>query len=179
MEPIVTDWLVLVSSRYSISVIILQILRRLLHDYISSRVKHLLLVEPWGFPARPENPNHNSIPVWIRAMGAIMSPFNPLAGLRLAGPLGQHTHTHTLKRLFWGVFSFLWAPFLFCLVTHTHTHTQKGWRSSLSSLWLFSLESERWTPGSFYFFLMSEEVDAFLVDAPGCLQMSYCNIKSK
>ncbi|XP_076610768.1 1-acylglycerol-3-phosphate O-acyltransferase ABHD5-like [Chaetodon auriga] len=52
------------------------------------RVKHLLLVEPWGFPARPENPNHNSIPVWIRAMGAVMSPFNPLAGLRLAGPLG-------------------------------------------------------------------------------------------
>ncbi|XP_034560879.1 1-acylglycerol-3-phosphate O-acyltransferase ABHD5-like [Notolabrus celidotus] len=52
------------------------------------RVKHLLLVEPWGFPSRPENPNHNSIPVWIRAMGAVMSPFNPLAGLRLAGPLG-------------------------------------------------------------------------------------------
>ncbi|XP_062291729.1 1-acylglycerol-3-phosphate O-acyltransferase ABHD5-like isoform X1 [Scomber scombrus] len=52
------------------------------------RVKHLLLVEPWGFPARPENPNHGSIPVWIRAMGAVMSPFNPLAGLRLAGPLG-------------------------------------------------------------------------------------------
>uniref|UniRef100_A0A8D3DQ03 1-acylglycerol-3-phosphate O-acyltransferase ABHD5 n=1 Tax=Scophthalmus maximus TaxID=52904 RepID=A0A8D3DQ03_SCOMX len=59
------------------------------------RVKSLLLVEPWGFPARPENPNHNSIPVWIRAIGAVMSPFNPLAGLRLAGPLGQHTHTHT------------------------------------------------------------------------------------
>ncbi|XP_015248416.1 PREDICTED: 1-acylglycerol-3-phosphate O-acyltransferase ABHD5 [Cyprinodon variegatus] len=53
-----------------------------------NRVKHLLLVEPWGFPARPENPNHYSIPVWIRAIGAIMSPFNPLAGLRLAGPLG-------------------------------------------------------------------------------------------
>ncbi|XP_061886181.1 1-acylglycerol-3-phosphate O-acyltransferase ABHD5-like isoform X4 [Entelurus aequoreus] len=52
------------------------------------RVKHLLLVEPWGFPARPDNPHHNSIPVWIRAMGAVMSPFNPLAGLRLAGPLG-------------------------------------------------------------------------------------------
>ncbi|XP_036949629.1 1-acylglycerol-3-phosphate O-acyltransferase ABHD5-like [Acanthopagrus latus] len=52
------------------------------------RVKHLLLVEPWGFPARPENPNHSSIPMWIRAMGAVMSPFNPLAGLRLAGPLG-------------------------------------------------------------------------------------------
>ncbi|KAF7221554.1 1-acylglycerol-3-phosphate O-acyltransferase ABHD5 [Nothobranchius furzeri] len=54
----------------------------------SNRVKRLLLVEPWGFPARPENPNHHSIPVWIRAIGAVMSPFNPLAGLRLAGPLG-------------------------------------------------------------------------------------------
>ncbi|KAM6899840.1 1-acylglycerol-3-phosphate O-acyltransferase ABHD5 [Xenentodon cancila] len=53
-----------------------------------NRVKHLLLVEPWGFPARPEDPDHHSIPVWIRAIGAIMSPFNPLAGLRLAGPLG-------------------------------------------------------------------------------------------
>ncbi|XP_069371988.1 1-acylglycerol-3-phosphate O-acyltransferase ABHD5 [Paralichthys olivaceus] len=52
------------------------------------RVKSLLLVEPWGFPARPDNPNHHSIPVWIRAIGAVMSPFNPLAGLRLAGPLG-------------------------------------------------------------------------------------------
>ncbi|XP_060949158.1 1-acylglycerol-3-phosphate O-acyltransferase ABHD5-like [Limanda limanda] len=52
------------------------------------RVKSLLLVEPWGFPERPDNPNHNSIPVWIRVMGAVMSPFNPLAGLRLAGPLG-------------------------------------------------------------------------------------------
>ncbi|CAG5892254.1 unnamed protein product [Menidia menidia] len=48
----------------------------------------LLLVEPWGFPARPDNPQHNSIPIWIRAIGAVMSPFNPLAGLRLAGPLG-------------------------------------------------------------------------------------------
>uniref|UniRef100_A0A8C7TLG1 1-acylglycerol-3-phosphate O-acyltransferase ABHD5 n=1 Tax=Oncorhynchus mykiss TaxID=8022 RepID=A0A8C7TLG1_ONCMY len=52
------------------------------------RVKHLILVEPWGFPARPESlDQEKSIPVWIRAMGAVMSPFNPLAGLRLAGPL--------------------------------------------------------------------------------------------
>ncbi|XP_035650716.1 1-acylglycerol-3-phosphate O-acyltransferase ABHD5-like [Oncorhynchus keta] len=53
------------------------------------RVNHLILVEPWGIPARPENlDQEKSIPVWIRAMGAVMSPFNPLAGLRLAGPLG-------------------------------------------------------------------------------------------
>ncbi|XP_038827655.1 1-acylglycerol-3-phosphate O-acyltransferase ABHD5-like isoform X2 [Salvelinus namaycush] len=53
------------------------------------RVKHLILVEPWGFPARPESMDQEkSIPVWIRAMGVIMSPFNLLATLRLAGPLG-------------------------------------------------------------------------------------------
>ncbi|XP_064835149.1 1-acylglycerol-3-phosphate O-acyltransferase ABHD5-like [Oncorhynchus masou masou] len=53
------------------------------------RVKHLILVEPWGFPARPESMvQEKSIPVWIRAMGVVMSPFNLLATLRLAGPLG-------------------------------------------------------------------------------------------
>ncbi|MEQ2193551.1 hypothetical protein XENOCAPTIV_003311, partial [Xenoophorus captivus] len=57
-------------------------------------VRRLLLVEPWGFPARPDNPNHYSIPLWIRAIGAVMSPFNPLAGLRLAGPLGQNIFTN-------------------------------------------------------------------------------------
>nr|XP_020441971.1 1-acylglycerol-3-phosphate O-acyltransferase ABHD5-like isoform X2 [Monopterus albus] len=72
------------------------------------RVKHLLLVEPWGFPARPENPNHNSIPVWIRTMGAVMSPFNPLAGLRLAGPLGPilvQTIRSDFKQKYSSVFS--------------------------------------------------------------------------
>uniref|UniRef100_A0A3Q4BZC9 1-acylglycerol-3-phosphate O-acyltransferase ABHD5 n=1 Tax=Mola mola TaxID=94237 RepID=A0A3Q4BZC9_MOLML len=68
------------------------------------RVKHLLLVEPWGFPARPENPNHNSIPVWIRAMGAVMSPFNPLAGLRLAGPMLVQTIRSDFKQKYLSVF---------------------------------------------------------------------------
>ncbi|XP_036441375.1 1-acylglycerol-3-phosphate O-acyltransferase ABHD5 isoform X3 [Colossoma macropomum] len=54
-----------------------------------SRVKHLILVEPWGFPERPEPGDQDRpIPVWIKALGAMLSPFNPLAGLRLAGPLG-------------------------------------------------------------------------------------------
>ncbi|KAM6968168.1 1-acylglycerol-3-phosphate O-acyltransferase ABHD5 [Aplochiton taeniatus] len=53
------------------------------------RVKHLVLVEPWGFPKRPEAQQEDKpIPVWIRALGAMLSPFNPLAGLRVAGPLG-------------------------------------------------------------------------------------------
>ncbi|KAJ8415705.1 hypothetical protein AAFF_G00402620 [Aldrovandia affinis] len=54
-----------------------------------SRVKHLVLVEPWGFPERPDMTDQDRpIPVWIKALGAMLSPFNPLAGLRLAGPLG-------------------------------------------------------------------------------------------
>ncbi|XP_065253832.1 1-acylglycerol-3-phosphate O-acyltransferase ABHD5 [Emys orbicularis] len=54
-----------------------------------SRVKHLILVEPWGFPERPDNAEQERpIPIWIKALGAMLSPFNPLAGLRLAGPFG-------------------------------------------------------------------------------------------
>ncbi|KAG7245173.1 hypothetical protein INR49_023739, partial [Caranx melampygus] len=41
-----------------------------------------------GF-GRSSRPEFSTSPeVWIRAVGAVMSPFNPLAGLRLAGPLG-------------------------------------------------------------------------------------------
>ncbi|XP_077125099.1 1-acylglycerol-3-phosphate O-acyltransferase ABHD5 isoform X1 [Ranitomeya variabilis] len=54
-----------------------------------SRVKSLILVEPWGFPGRPDHADEERpIPIWIKAVGALLSPFNPLAGLRLAGPLG-------------------------------------------------------------------------------------------
>ncbi|KAJ8004853.1 hypothetical protein DPEC_G00140620 [Dallia pectoralis] len=60
-----------------------------------TRVKHLVLVEPWGIPERPEDQGQAE-PVWIRALGALLSPFNPLAGLRLAGPLGP-TLVSTLR----------------------------------------------------------------------------------
>ncbi|XP_006008899.1 1-acylglycerol-3-phosphate O-acyltransferase ABHD5 [Latimeria chalumnae] len=54
-----------------------------------SRVKHLVLVEPWGFPERPNSPEQDRpIPIWIKAIAAMLSPFNPLAGLRVAGPFG-------------------------------------------------------------------------------------------
>ncbi|XP_027271275.1 1-acylglycerol-3-phosphate O-acyltransferase ABHD5 isoform X3 [Cricetulus griseus] len=54
-----------------------------------SRVSHLILVEPWGFPERPDLADQERpIPVWIRALGAALTPFNPLAGLRIAGPFG-------------------------------------------------------------------------------------------
>ncbi|MXQ98555.1 hypothetical protein E5288_WYG008108 [Bos mutus] len=54
-----------------------------------SRVSHLILVEPWGFSERPDLADQERpIPVWIRALGAALTPFNPLAGLRIAGPFG-------------------------------------------------------------------------------------------
>eukprot|EP00066_Takifugu_rubripes_P003393 XP_003965932.1 PREDICTED: 1-acylglycerol-3-phosphate O-acyltransferase ABHD5 [Takifugu rubripes] len=53
------------------------------------RVKHMVLVEPWGFLERPDTAEEDRpIPVWIKALGAMFTPFNPLAGLRLLGPLG-------------------------------------------------------------------------------------------
>ncbi|XP_016150318.1 1-acylglycerol-3-phosphate O-acyltransferase ABHD5 [Sinocyclocheilus grahami] len=51
------------------------------------RLKHLVLVEPWGFAARP-NVKERWVPIWIQIFGAAMNPFNPLGPLRLAGLLG-------------------------------------------------------------------------------------------
>ncbi|KAF7632529.1 AB hydrolase-1 domain-containing protein [Meloidogyne graminicola] len=53
-----------------------------------SRIRHLVLVDPWGFPERP-NFEQRHIPVWMRAFGKVLSTFNPLAPLRAAGPFGS------------------------------------------------------------------------------------------
>lgn len=52
-----------------------------------SRVKHLVLVDSWGFQKKPEEFEFN-MPLWFRALAAVLSSFNPLAGMRAAGPLG-------------------------------------------------------------------------------------------
>lgn len=52
-----------------------------------SRVRHLVLVDPWGFSARPHT-TQIQIPVWMKAIGMVLSRFNALGALRLAGPLG-------------------------------------------------------------------------------------------
>ena len=55
-----------------------------------SRVQHLVLVDPWGFPEKPpEDEVSLHIPTWVKVLGAVLSPFNPLAGLRAAGPWGM------------------------------------------------------------------------------------------
>lgn len=56
-----------------------------------SRVQHLILADPWGFPVKPTEDNvSRHIPAWVRLLGAVLSPFNPLAGLRAAGPWGRY-----------------------------------------------------------------------------------------
>ncbi|KAJ6643804.1 (Lyso)-N-acylphosphatidylethanolamine lipase, partial [Pseudolycoriella hygida] len=50
------------------------------------RVKHLILADPWGFQ---EKPKEIKAPLWVRAIGTVVAPFNPLWALRAAGPYGQ------------------------------------------------------------------------------------------
>ncbi|KAM6920466.1 (Lyso)-N-acylphosphatidylethanolamine lipase isoform 1-T1 [Lycodopsis pacificus] len=65
-----------------------------------SRVSHLILVDPWGFPERPQTQTQEGqdqgtevvkrppLPRWVKAIAAVVSLFNPLAVIRAAGPLG-------------------------------------------------------------------------------------------
>lgn len=63
-----------------------------------SRIQHLILADPWGFPVKPTEDNINRhIPVWVKFLGAVLSPFNPLAGLRAAGPWGKYCCLYTIE----------------------------------------------------------------------------------
>ncbi|KAM6990013.1 (Lyso)-N-acylphosphatidylethanolamine lipase [Tautogolabrus adspersus] len=65
-----------------------------------SRVSHLILVDPWGYPERPntqtQQPQSQGAdvvkrpppPRWVKAIAAVVSLFNPLAVIRAAGPWG-------------------------------------------------------------------------------------------
>nr|XP_058914717.1 (Lyso)-N-acylphosphatidylethanolamine lipase isoform X3 [Kogia breviceps] len=53
------------------------------------RVKHLILVDPWGFPLRPTDPSQiRAPPTWVKAVASVLGRSNPLAVLRVAGPWG-------------------------------------------------------------------------------------------
>lgn len=55
-----------------------------------SRVRHLLVVEPWGFPVRPEaGEREQTLPLWIKAIISFSSMFNLFTPLRAAGPMGE------------------------------------------------------------------------------------------
>lgn len=64
------------------------------------RVSHLILVDPWGFPEKPQPQQEGSSgqvsqvkrpgpPRWVKAVASVLSFFNPLAIIRLAGPWGE------------------------------------------------------------------------------------------
>ncbi|KAK0428185.1 hypothetical protein QR680_010659 [Steinernema hermaphroditum] len=55
-----------------------------------SRVRHLVLVEPWGFQEEPHTDENllQDFPVWMRGIGALTSLMLPLFFVRLLGPLG-------------------------------------------------------------------------------------------
>ncbi|KAK6014799.1 hydrolase, alpha/beta domain protein [Ostertagia ostertagi] len=53
------------------------------------RVKHLVLVDPWGFPEKVAPTEKQITPYpWMMFIGGVLSYFNPLATLRAAGPYG-------------------------------------------------------------------------------------------
>lgn len=76
-------------------------LSSILHDCnpYSSRVSHLILVDPWGFPERSQQQSHDgqgadvakrpTAPRWVKAIATVVSFFNPLAVIRAAGPWGK------------------------------------------------------------------------------------------
>ncbi|XP_071785530.1 (Lyso)-N-acylphosphatidylethanolamine lipase-like [Asterias amurensis] len=51
------------------------------------RVQHLVLADPWGFSEKPPA-EELRFPLWIRAIGAVATAFNPLSSIRAAGPWG-------------------------------------------------------------------------------------------
>ncbi|KAF8784526.1 1-acylglycerol-3-phosphate O-acyltransferase ABHD5-like isoform X2 [Argiope bruennichi] len=52
------------------------------------RIQHLILADPWGFPTPDLSAKKVELPIWVKAIAAMLKPFNPLAGLRAAGPWG-------------------------------------------------------------------------------------------
>lgn len=99
--------------------------------FVPDRVKHMVLVEPWGFPERPDTAEEDRpIPVWIKALGAMFSPFNPLAGLRLLGPLGK---AGVLPRMLQGGMPVVViGTALMLMIEPIFTTTAEG---SMTSLW--------------------------------------------
>uniref|UniRef100_A0A0N5BTX1 AB hydrolase-1 domain-containing protein n=1 Tax=Strongyloides papillosus TaxID=174720 RepID=A0A0N5BTX1_STREA len=54
-----------------------------------SRVRHLILLDPWGFSEKPpKSERHINVPAWMKAVGTVLSLFNPLSTLRASGGLG-------------------------------------------------------------------------------------------
>ncbi|VDP20788.1 unnamed protein product [Soboliphyme baturini] len=54
-------------------------------------VRHVILVDPWGFPLKPPETERHfnyNVPLWVKSLAHFLSLFNPLWTLRAAGPWG-------------------------------------------------------------------------------------------
>jgi abhydrolase domain-containing protein 4 len=53
-------------------------------------VRKLILVDPWGFPVKQNDVGDRELrlPTWVRTVATVLSHFNPLASVLVAGPLG-------------------------------------------------------------------------------------------
>jgi len=71
-----------------------------------NRVRHLLLVSPWGFSEQQSEINsvctstsdaigdrQLPMPLWVKVLALLLQPFNPFAALRIAGSWGMCTKT--------------------------------------------------------------------------------------
>ncbi|MGH0135580.1 UNVERIFIED_CONTAM: hypothetical protein FKN15_025718 [Acipenser sinensis] len=67
------------------------------------RVRHLILVDPWGFPEHPSTlpqtgePSGGEVkpsgpPRWVKGVASVLMHFNPLAVIRAAGPWEGASH---------------------------------------------------------------------------------------
>jgi pimeloyl-ACP methyl ester carboxylesterase len=71
------------------------------------RVEHIVLADPWGFPEQPPDAAEKfvkRVPLWARTLIKIMEPFNPLAGIRAAGPWGKAMLGIYISSIQWVVF---------------------------------------------------------------------------
>lgn len=57
-----------------------------------SRVRHLIMDDPWGVAVRQKNPDSNrKVPIWVAVVASFLTKFNPFTPVRLAGPVGEST----------------------------------------------------------------------------------------
>ncbi|XP_063056361.1 (Lyso)-N-acylphosphatidylethanolamine lipase-like [Engraulis encrasicolus] len=75
------------------------------------RVKHLILVDPWGFEQMPEDgispATRAGCPYWVESLVSVAARFNPLAVMRVAGPWGPkliHRFRPDIQRKFEDLF---------------------------------------------------------------------------
>jgi len=82
-----------------------------------SHIRHLLIVDPWGFLEQASEASAISsstgsaagdrqvpTPLWVKVLALLLEPLNPFALLRLAGSWGMFVHIHYCNTVFCAYF---------------------------------------------------------------------------